>query len=256
MDGGEIWDHINDSADAAWPLTVLVCGLVFMLLFRRQIGERISKIVKAKAGMVSLELDANQQANEVFGEAVPEVLARPERKAITAGPGDTAEVDGSSQTVTASGQVMGRTEAATRVDAKSGSGDPADAFAVEIDDLFARREQIEEIIRASWRAGVEVGQTTSFAEPPEPKIVWTGSKPSIVGWNVAVRPTSIRGAEGGGTPSGVESASEEFRRLEDEIRRLRASGADNLRKGMTPDYLLYLELLEKLRRLDPNSPVT
>ncbi|TCO33071.1 hypothetical protein EV652_10370 [Kribbella steppae] len=257
MDGSEIWAHINDSVAAAgWPLVVLTCALVFMILFRGQIGERISNIVKAKAGIVSVELDANQQANEVLGETVPEVLGRPEPKAITAGPDKPADVDGESSTVTGSAHLEGRATITASADVARASGTASDAdvaLAAEADDLFARREQIEDIIRASWRAGYEAAQGNESAVPPEPNIVWTGSKPAISGWNVVVRPASIRSAAAVGTPTVVQGPNEKVRRLEDEIRRLRASGVQTS-KSATPDYLLYIELQDKLRRLDPNSP--
>lgn len=133
--------------------------------------------------------------------------------------------------------------------------------AADADDLIDRREQIEEIIRASWRAGVETGQRGTFADTPEPNIVWTGTRPEIQGFFGVLIPHERQLGMKSNTAVNLAGSMykgtvilDPVQRLEDEIRRLRAEGADTIRKSASPDFLLYLELREKLRRLDPDSP--
>jgi hypothetical protein len=261
MDGSEIWDHINDSVSAgAWPLVVLICAIVIVFAFREQVGDRIRSIREANVAGATVKMDASREANEVLGQTVPEVLGRPEPKAITAGPDQRADADGEPKTVTGSAhlEAYGTIIAEADVARAGGTVSKADVeSSAEPDDLLERRDQIEEIIRASWRAGYEAGHSSESAEPPEPNIDWTGSKPSIVGWNAVVRPKSITATvvvPGTKISLGRVDPSDAVRRLEDEIRRLRAKGVTTSKGVATHDYLLYIELRDKLRRLDPNSP--
>jgi len=258
MSDGEVWDRINESLTAgAWPLVALVIAIVVIAFFRKQVADRIKSIREANVGTASVKMDASREANEVLRENVPGVLGQTEP--IISG-AEIASED--PKTANGSAPVEGHANVTAEGDVARGEGTVRPPEAAESDDLFARAEQVEEIIRASWRAGVEAGQTGTFAEPPEPNIVWTGSKPEIKGWNVIVRPQSIKSTMrvsnvklgGGIRGTGPQPATEQVRRLEAEIRRLRENGADMPRKTVTPEYLLYLELLEKLRRLDPKSP--
>jgi hypothetical protein len=49
-------------------------------------------------------------------------------------------------------------------------------------DMDKKRQAIEAIISASFRAGVEVGRL--YREPVEPIIEWDGLKPRITGYKV------------------------------------------------------------------------
>lgn len=263
MSGEEIWDHVNESLSAAaWPFVVLVLVVVVLLFFKKQIGDRIKHIREANVGPAALKMDASREANEVLGETVPEVLGRLESKAITAGPDQTDDAEEGPAVVTGSARIEGRINLTAEADVAHAEGTVSSP---EEDNLLARAEQVEEIIRASWRAGVEAGQSGKFDEMPEQSIVCRGSKPEIRGWTLVERPKTIPGTTrvigaiklggGSGLRLGTQQpVSEEVLRLEAEIRRLRENGADLPRKSPTPDNKLYLDLLAKLRKIDPKSP--
>jgi hypothetical protein len=261
MSGSEVWDHVNATLDAgAWPAFALVFAIVIVVAFREQIGDRIKSARELNVAGATVKMDASREANEVLGENVPEMLEGNKRKAITAAPGAPAEVGEQPEAIEAGGHLVGRVTITGEAEVVRAADADREADA---EALIDRREQIEEIIRASWRAGVETGQRGTFADTPEPNIVWTGTTPEIQGYfgvliqherQLGMRTgTAVRIVEGKYTGT-VAATPDPVRRLEDEVRRLRERGADRPHKASTSDHTLYLELRDKLRRLDPNSP--
>lgn len=55
-------------------------------------------------------------------------------------------------------------------------------------DAVKKREAMEQIIVACFRAGFEIGASREFRQPVEPIIEWDGLKPKITGYKIPVGP--------------------------------------------------------------------
>lgn len=71
-----------------------------------------------------------------------------------------------------------------RIAGFSAGGQPVYVAPVESDDLATRKQAMEQIIVASFRAGFEIGASREFRQTVEPVIEWDGLKPRITGYKV------------------------------------------------------------------------
>lgn len=73
-----------------------------------------------------------------------------------------------------------------RIAGFSAGGQPAYVAPDESDEPAARKQAMEQIIVASFRAGFDIGASREFRQTVEPVIEWDGLKPKITGYKVDV----------------------------------------------------------------------
>jgi hypothetical protein len=160
MQGIEIWNKINESAEAiAWPV-VVAFG---MILFRTKLGELFQRLREAATPAGTLTFDRS-------GESAASAK-------MTASAGSLVET------------VKAELEAASNVpDGVEGDGASATRPGVDMREL---QQDVEDVITTSFQAGYLAarnlstgGERLKRGPVPTPEIVWDGSKPRVGGYAV------------------------------------------------------------------------
>jgi hypothetical protein len=177
MNLAEGWALANDTLQAVkWPVVVTVA----VLGFRRQIGDRIRNLLRLKGSFGEAEFNPSAEAKQL-----------------------TAQLSGVEKVIDASLVSQAITE---DVEPLPMNGSPVLEVGPEIKLQEARptlldlRQDIEDIIRASWSSGFEAGNSGHYRSEPVPDIQWTGTVPEVTGWSAGLDILTDYGRKAAGMP--------------------------------------------------------
>ncbi len=165
MQGTEIWSKVNESAEIiAWP-GVVTFGII---LFRTKLGELFQRLREAVTPAGSVKFDPSSQTLANF---------------------DIARAAGS-LIETVRGEIE---DAQARTGSVEGTEEGQGLAATPSMNLKEIRGEVEDLIRASFRAGFDAaprahqlaGGRFKEGRGPEPMISWKGPVPEVVGYSVS-----------------------------------------------------------------------